>query len=64
VSPVKYELSFYIPEDNILHSDRRENLKSYMNSHYFTSFTSPVHYFVTRPKVGVSIADKADGFFN
>jgi hypothetical protein len=30
VSPVKYELRFYIPEDDILHSDRRENLKSYM----------------------------------
>jgi hypothetical protein len=29
VSPVKYELGFYIPEDGILHSDRRENLKSY-----------------------------------
>jgi hypothetical protein len=28
VSPVKYELGFYIPEDAILHSDRRENLKS------------------------------------
>jgi hypothetical protein len=28
VSPVKYELSFYIPEDGILHSHRRENLKS------------------------------------
>jgi hypothetical protein len=24
-----YELGFYIPEDNILHSHRRENLKSY-----------------------------------
>jgi hypothetical protein len=23
VSPVKYELSFHIPEDGILHSDRR-----------------------------------------
>jgi hypothetical protein len=30
VSPVKYELGFYIPEDDILHSHRRENLKSYM----------------------------------
>jgi hypothetical protein len=30
VSPVKYERGFYIPEDDILHSDRRENLKSYM----------------------------------
>jgi hypothetical protein len=28
VSPVKYELGFYIPEDGILHSHRRENLKS------------------------------------
>jgi hypothetical protein len=24
VSPVKYELGFYFPEDDILHSDRRE----------------------------------------
>jgi hypothetical protein len=30
VSPVKYELSFYIPEDDILHSDYREILKSYI----------------------------------
>jgi hypothetical protein len=29
VSPVKYELGFYIPEDDILHSHRRENIKSY-----------------------------------
>jgi hypothetical protein len=29
VSPVKYELSFYISEDAILHSHRRETLKSY-----------------------------------
>jgi hypothetical protein len=28
LSPVKYELAFYIPEDDILHSHRRENLKS------------------------------------
>jgi hypothetical protein len=27
VSPVKYELRFYIPEDDTLHSHRRENLK-------------------------------------
>jgi hypothetical protein len=26
VSPVKYELGFYLPEDDILHSHRRENL--------------------------------------
>jgi hypothetical protein len=30
MSPVWYELGFYIPEDGILHSHRRENLKSYM----------------------------------
>jgi hypothetical protein len=32
VSPVKYELGFYIPEDDILHSHRRENPKSYRRS--------------------------------
>jgi hypothetical protein len=29
VSPVKYKLAFYIPEDDILHSDSREHLKTY-----------------------------------
>jgi hypothetical protein len=29
VSPVEYELGFYIPEDDIRHCHRRENLKSY-----------------------------------
>jgi hypothetical protein len=29
MSPVKYELGFYIPEDGIIHSHRRESLKSY-----------------------------------
>jgi hypothetical protein len=28
MSPVRYELEFYIPEDGILHSHRRESLKS------------------------------------
>jgi hypothetical protein len=27
VSPVRYELGFYIPEDGTLHSDRCEHLK-------------------------------------
>jgi hypothetical protein len=31
VSPVRYVVGFYIREDGILHSHRRENLKSYMN---------------------------------
>jgi hypothetical protein len=30
VSPVKYELGFYIADDDILHSHRRENLKPYI----------------------------------
>jgi hypothetical protein len=30
VSPVKYELGFYMPEDGILHGHCRENLKSYI----------------------------------
>jgi hypothetical protein len=29
VSPVKYDLGFYITEDDISHSHRRENIKSY-----------------------------------
>jgi hypothetical protein len=29
MSPVRYELDFYIPEDDILHSHRREYLISY-----------------------------------
>jgi hypothetical protein len=29
MSPVTYELGFYIPEDDILHSDRREYLRPY-----------------------------------
>jgi hypothetical protein len=30
VSPVKYVLGSYIPEDDFLHSYSRENLKSYI----------------------------------
>jgi hypothetical protein len=33
MSPVKYELGFYIPEDDILHSHRLENLISYIRRH-------------------------------
>jgi hypothetical protein len=31
MSLVRYEQGFYIPEDDILHSYRRENLKSYIS---------------------------------
>jgi hypothetical protein len=30
MSPVRYELAFHISEDGILHSHRRDNLKSYI----------------------------------
>jgi hypothetical protein len=30
VSPVKYEMGLYIPEDDILHSHHRGNLKPYI----------------------------------
>jgi hypothetical protein len=39
VSPVKYELRLSIPEDGILHSHRRENLKSYIKFPGLTFFT-------------------------
>jgi hypothetical protein len=50
MSPVKYELGFYIPEDDILHSHCRENLKAYMFHMYQSSVTAPFqarkwHYF-------------------
>jgi hypothetical protein len=32
MSPVMYELGFYIREDGVLHSHRRGNLKSYFAS--------------------------------
>jgi hypothetical protein len=30
VSPVRYELDFYIPEDSNLHGHSRDNLRSYI----------------------------------
>jgi hypothetical protein len=45
---VKYELRSYIPEDDILHSHRRENLKSYIALTGWTMYrrrhVSPVRY--------------------
>jgi hypothetical protein len=35
VSSVKYDLGFYIPEDDILHSHSRINLKSYIKRYYW-----------------------------
>jgi hypothetical protein len=39
VSPVRYELGLYIPEDDILHSNRRENLKSYISTSRFMNIS-------------------------
>jgi hypothetical protein len=36
LSPVNYEMGFYIPEDDILYSHRCENLKSYFSLLCFT----------------------------
>jgi hypothetical protein len=36
VSPVKYELGFYIPEDDILHSHRHQSQKSYITHNFFS----------------------------
>jgi hypothetical protein len=48
VSPVRYELCLYSPEDAILHSHRRENLKSYIAltgwALYRRRSMSPVRY--------------------
>jgi hypothetical protein len=35
VSPVRYELGFYTPEDDILHSQRSENLKPHEDEWWF-----------------------------
>jgi hypothetical protein len=43
VSPVKYELGLYIPEDGILHSHRRKNLKSYKKASVLPHFSAPVY---------------------
>jgi hypothetical protein len=43
VSPVKYELGFYIPEDAILHSHCRENLKYYIIITILMQFNSNVY---------------------
>jgi hypothetical protein len=43
VSPVKYELGSYIPEDGILHSHRRDNLKPYMSLKTFTSIVASIN---------------------
>jgi hypothetical protein len=58
VSPVRYALGFYIPEDGILHSYRRVNLKFCTDTNYTTyeSFhwegfkNGKVSYMISRAK--------------
>jgi hypothetical protein len=42
VSPVRYEPGFYIQEDGILHSHRRDNLKPYL---YILSLFKVLQYY-------------------
>jgi hypothetical protein len=43
VSPVKYEMGFYIPEDTILHSHCRGNPKSYIvNLNFILHFSGRI----------------------
>jgi hypothetical protein len=48
MSPVRYELGFYIPEDFILHSHRHQILKSYIaltgSTLYWRHNVPPVRY--------------------
>jgi hypothetical protein len=53
---VRYELGFYIPEDDILHSHRRENLKSYMNTIKFIfviNIMNNDHFIYTETRLGL-----------
>jgi hypothetical protein len=51
VSPVKYKLGFYIPEDDSLHSRRRKNHKYYSDPSCFQINAVSLHvYFLKRTK--------------
>jgi hypothetical protein len=51
VSPVRYELGFYIPENDILHIHRRENLKSSIDTAGSTPpvYIPPAHHAAAIP---------------
>jgi hypothetical protein len=56
VSPVKYELGFYIPEDDTPHSHRRENVKSYKSQLLpFTFFLFIYYYILAEVETGVTM---------
>jgi hypothetical protein len=56
VSPMRYGLRVYIPEDGILHSHRRENLKSHIIYHRQKRLY--VIYFAAVAKTVVSTSDE------
>jgi hypothetical protein len=51
VFPVKYKLGIYIPEDDILHSNRREYIKSYIQEDAFRNSWDAFSDSVTHPLV-------------
>jgi hypothetical protein len=55
--PVNYELGFYIPEDGILHSRRRENLKYYIALNGWTVNRKP-YMFPMRYELGFYIPEE------
>jgi hypothetical protein len=48
VSPVRYELSFHILENGILHTHRRENLEYYVITIKIVEFNSILLYFTCK----------------
>jgi hypothetical protein len=65
VSPVRYELGFYIPEDDILHSHRRGNLRSYIAlTGWALRNESPVRYDLDFyiPKYGILHSHRRENF--
>jgi hypothetical protein len=59
--PVRYELGFYIPEDDILHSHRHENLKSSIAGIEFPSCCVHVHATVVVVGEGMFGLSRTDG---
>jgi hypothetical protein len=56
VSPVRYKLGFYIPEDDILHSHLRENLNSFKAARFFVNEAKkPMHWDITTLKPSLVI---------
>jgi hypothetical protein len=55
VFPVRNELGFYIPEDDILHSNRHENLKCYKGRRYMDQDEEVYHW---RPTTNITYSKK------